>query len=324
MAKGEPRSSADDPLRGLSEALVTLAERVRPSVVSLHLLRHARRGDDEAIVGAGSGVVLSPDGFVLTNSHVAQSAHAFQAIFTDGRSLRAEVVGADPHTDIAVLRVPANDLQHAQLGDSNALRVGEIVLAIGNPLGLQATVTMGVISALGRSLRSLTGRLIENIIQTDAALNPGSSGGALVDTKGQVVGITTAIVAGAQGICFAIPINTAKWVAGELIREGRVRRAWLGIAVQTVPLHHQDVARWGIPERTGVGIVQVVPGGPADRAGLEPGDVIVGLGDTPTPSVDAVHRLLSRDAIGKRLPVAILREGELFRAVVVPIEAPVE
>lgn len=310
-------------LRGLSEAFVALAERVRPSVVSLHLLRHARRGD-EAVVGAGSGVVLTPDGFILTNSHVAQSAPAFRALFTDGRTLQAEVVGADPHTDIAVLRVPANDLQPAQLGNSNSLRVGEIVLAIGNPLGLQATVTMGVVSALGRSLRSLTGRLIENIIQTDAALNPGSSGGMLANTQGQVVGITTAIVAGAQGICFAIPINTAKWVAGELIREGRVRRAWLGIAVDTVGLSPEEVFQWGLPERTGVRIVQVVPGGPADRAGLEPGDVIVGLGDASTPNVDAVHRLLTRDAIGKRLPVAIIRDGELFRAVVVPIEAPGE
>lgn len=303
---------------------MALAERVRPSVVSLHLLRHPRQGDEEAVVGAGSGVVLSSDGFILTNSHVARSASGFRALFTDGRTLHAEVVGADPHTDIAVLRVPASDLQPAQLGDSDALRVGEIVLAIGNPLGLEATVTMGVVSALGRSLRSLTGRLIENIVQTDAALNPGSSGGALVDTKGQVVGITTAIVAGAQGICFAIPINTAQWVAGELMREGRVRRAWLGIAVHPVALAPEVVVRWGIPERTGVRIVQVVPGGPADRAGLARGDVIIGLGDTPIPSVDAVHRLLTRNAIGKRMPVAILREGELFRTTVVPIEEPVE
>ncbi|GBD11061.1 Putative serine protease HtrA [bacterium HR23] len=323
MAKSEQNSPSSF-LRGLSEALVGLVERVRPSVVSLHLLRPSHRGDDEAIVGAGSGVVLSPDGLLLTNAHVAQSAQAFQALFTDGRNLPAEVVGIDPHTDVAVLRVPAHDLQHARLGDSASLRVGEVVLAFGNPLGLQATVTMGVVSAVGRSLRSLTGRLIENIIQTDAPLNPGSSGGALVNTQGEVVGITTAIVAGAQGICFAIPINTAKWVAGELIREGRVRRAWLGIAVQTVALAPEVIARWGIPERTAVRIVQVVPDGPAYRAGLEPGDVIVGMGDAPIASVDAVHRLLTRDAIGKRLPMAILREGELFRVVVVPTDAPVE
>jgi len=302
---------------------VAVAEQVRSAVVSLHLLRPGRRGGEE-VIGAGSGVVLTPDGFILTNSHVAQSARAFHAIFSDGRTLTAEVVGADPHTDLAVLRVPAGDLTPASMGDSSLLRVGEIVLAIGNPFGLQATVTMGVIGALGRSLRSLTGRLIENVIQTDAAMNPGSSGGALVNTKGEVVGITTAIVAGAQGICFAIPINTAKWVAGELIREGRVRRAWLGIAVQTVPLAPDEVTRWGIPSRTGVRIVQVVPGGPAHMAGLQPEDVIVGMGDTSTPTIDAVHRLLTREAIGKRTPLAVLRGGELFRVVVVPGEAPVE
>jgi S1-C subfamily serine protease len=253
-------------------------------------------------------VIIAPDGYIVTNAHVVEQASRLDISLADGSSYTAELVGQDSATDLAVVRVPGSGLPAAALGDSDRLRVGQLAIAIGNPLGFQSTVTAGVISALGRSLRSRTGRLIENIIQTDAALNPGSSGGPLVDSQGLVVGINTAIIQFAQGICFAIPVNTMRWVAGVLIREGKVVRGFLGISGQTVPLPERVARHFNLSGNAGVQVVSVSPASPASTAGLAEGDVIISLGQEPVASVDDIHRLLSRDVIGKPLAVALIRE----------------
>jgi S1-C subfamily serine protease len=257
--------------------------------------------------GAGSGVIIAPDGYVLTNSHVVHGAVRLEVALGDGRAFTARLVGDDPATDLAVVRIDAAGLPFAPLGDSERLRVGQLVIAIGNPLGFQATVTAGVISALGRSLRSQSGRLIENIIQTDAALNPGNSGGPLADSRGRVVGINTAVIRGAQGICFAVPASTARWVTGLLIREGRVHRAYLGIAGEPRPLPPSVAREQRLTRPSGVGVVQVTPGGPAEGAGVRPGDTIVALDGTSVASLDDLHRLLSRMAIGASVRLAVVR-----------------
>ncbi|MDQ5852223.1 MAG: trypsin-like peptidase domain-containing protein [Chloroflexota bacterium] len=309
------QEEAEAVLDAYSEAVVTVAEKVGPAVVNIAAIHRGTQRTPRGPVpfeapGAGSGVIITPDGYILTNSHVVLSATRLEVTLADGRTLPAQLVGADPATDLAVIRVDVTGLPSAQLGDSDRLRVGQLVIAIGNPLGFQATVTAGVVSAVGRSLRSQSGRLIENIIQTDAALNPGNSGGPLVDSRGQVVGINTAIIQGAQGICFAVPVNTARWVVGLLIKEGRVSRAFLGIAGEVRPLHARMVRQLGLSTRAGVGIVQVVPGSPAERAGLRPRDVILSLDDTPVSSSDEVHRFLTRARIGATVRVGILRDGQ--------------
>ncbi|MDR7402698.1 MAG: trypsin-like peptidase domain-containing protein [Armatimonadota bacterium] len=310
-------------LDAYSRAVVAAVELVGPAVVSVGMARRApdpwrRRGLPE-MRGAGSGVLIAPDGYILTNSHVVRGADRIEVRLPDGQEMIAELVGDDPHTDLAVVRVPGTGLPCAELGDSSALRVGQLVIAIGNPLGFQATVTTGVVSALGRTLRAQTGRLIENVIQTDAALNPGSSGGPLVDFRGRVVGINTAIILGSQGICFAIPSNTARWVAGQLIRDGRVRRSYLGVAGQAVRL---PPGAGGPAPAAAVRVVEVQPGTAAEAAGLRPGDVILRAGQTPTASPDDLQRILGRHPVGQSLELEILRDGRRLSVVAVPTELP--
>ncbi|MBI4337225.1 MAG: trypsin-like peptidase domain-containing protein [Chloroflexi bacterium] len=318
-------SQPDSILDTYSQAVVSVAERLAPTVVSIQIGGWHPRGGaprHDEVAAAGSGVIITPDGYVLTNNHVVQQQARVGVTLADGSAQEGEVVGTDPDTDLAVVRLPPGSFPAAPLGDSDQLRVGQLVIAIGNPLGLQTTVTTGVVSALGRSLRGYTGRLIENIIQTDAALNPGSSGGPLVDSHGHVVGINTAIIAGAQGICFAIPISTAKWVVSAILKEGRVSRGYLGIAGQNAAIDPRLVKALDLPSPTGVSVAGVAPTSPAVRAGLRPGDTLIALEDQPTVSVDRIHKLLTRETIGKRLAAAFLREGELFRTMIVPVESP--
>ncbi|MFN8662466.1 MAG: trypsin-like peptidase domain-containing protein [Thermomicrobiales bacterium] len=299
-------------LDAYSTAVVTVAERVSPSVVNIAAEKDVtvedRRGRRvQTVPSGGSGVVIAPDGYILSNSHVVHGARTLEVTMSDGRVLPARLIGDDPATDLAVIQTTASGLPAAQLGDSDILRPGQLVIAIGNPLGFQATVTAGVVSALGRSLRSSTGRLIENVIQTDAALNPGNSGGPLVDSRGRVVGINTAIIQGAQGICFAVPVNTARWVAGMLMKEGRIRRAYLGISGESRPIHVRVAREHGLPSALAVGVLSVAEGSPAAIAGIEPRDVITHLDGLPLSGVDDLQRFLGRAEIGSTLPVRLLR-----------------
>ena len=326
----EQRAPADAPdiaaLDAYSQAVVGAVERIGPAVVSLGMAMPApnrlqRRGMAE-LRGAGSGVIIAPDGYILTNSHVVHSAHRIDTRLQDGRMLPAQLIGDDPYSDLAVIRIPDGGLPVADLGDSSHLRVGQLVVAVGNPLGFQATVTAGVISALGRTLRAETGRLIENVIQTDAALNPGNSGGPLVDSRGTVIGINTAVIAGSQGICFAIPANTAKWVAVQLIREGRVRRAYLGIAAQVISLDRRFAVAHRIASATGVRISDVHADTAASRAGLQAGDLILGIGGVAIATLDDLMLVLGRHAIGESVPVEIVRGAERITVEVRPTELP--
>jgi S1-C subfamily serine protease len=307
-------------LDAYSRAVVSVVERVGPAVVSLTTGRPAG-GRRAGAMGAGSGVIIAPDGYALTNAHVVHGAGRLEATLTDGRTLEAVLVGEDASTDLALIRLGAADLPSAGPGRSATLRVGQLVVAIGNPLGFQSTVSAGVVSALGRAFRSRTGRMIENIVQTDVALNPGNSGGPLVDSSGRVIGINTAIIAMAQGLSFAIPIDTAIWVIGELLAHGRVRRAWLGLAAQARPLDRALGRRLGFAAPQVVEVLSVVPGGPAARAGLRAGDWIVALDDQPAPTVDALHRRLGAAAIGVPVAVEVIRGRDRLQVSVTPTEA---
>ncbi|MBI3085276.1 MAG: trypsin-like peptidase domain-containing protein [candidate division NC10 bacterium] len=323
---GTARPTEAEALDAYSQAVIRAVELIGPSVVSVGIAKRApeelqRRGLPE-LRGAGSGVIIAPDGYVLTNSHVVRSAERIELHLQDGRMLPANIVGDDPHSDLALLRVLDSGLPAAELGDSSRLRVGQLVVAVGNPLGFQATVTAGVISALGRTLRTERGRLIENVIQTDAPLNPGNSGGPLVDSRGQVIGINTAVIAGSQGICFAIPVNAAKWVVSALIREGRVRRAYLGIMGQTVSLDRRLAVRHRIEAPTAVRVAEVHAGTAAERAGIRPGDLLVILGDSPIGSLDDLQLTLGRHRIGEPLVVQLIRNGEGITIEVRPTELP--
>lgn len=308
-----------------SRAVTSVVSKVGPAVVHIRVKRKARaragRASPEA-EGSGSGVIIAPDGYVVTNSHVIEEASAVEVSLADGRSCTAQVVGQDPATDLALLRVHGAGLPIAYLGDSDKLRVGQLAIAIGNPLGFQSTVTAGVISALGRSLRSSSGRLIENVIQTDAALNPGNSGGPLVDTRGQVVGINTAIIQFAQGICFAIPANTVRWVVTLLIREGKVTRGYLGIAGQKAPIPASLVRHLHLRHDSGVQVVSVTPDSPANIAGLKVGDVIISINGNSIADIDDIHRLLTRHVIGRELNMTLLRNTATLETEIVPVETP--
>lgn len=299
----------EEALDAYSSAVIRVVERMGPAVVSMGVRKRvpAQRA---LMPGAGSGVLLTPDGFILTNHHVVEDARDMRVQLTDGRVLAATAVGGDPATDLAVVRVSASGLPFATLGDSDALRVGQLVIAIGNPFGFQSTVSAGVISALGRALRSPSGRLIENMIQTDASLNPGNSGGPLVDTQGRVIGVNAAINAMAQGIGLAIPSNTANWVVGELIARGKVRRAYLGVAGQTVTLPRNLLHTLGRKEETAVGIAGLEEDGPAEAVGLHEGDLILSLNGVAVTSVDHLHRLLTKERAESTVRVTLLRDGQ--------------
>lgn len=305
-----PTESDEAMLDAYSRTIVSVVEKVGPSVVSIGAKVQTVSPNSLERAAAGSGVIITPDGFVLTNNHVIAQATTVEVGLTDGSTLSGHVVGADPATDLAILRVEANGLPAAELGDSDKLKVGQVAIAIGNPLGFQNTVSSGVVSALGRALRGQSGRLIENMIQTDVALNPGNSGGPLVDSRGQVIGINTAIVSTAQGLSFSIPVNTAKWVVGELILNGRVSRIHLGIAGQTLPLNRRIQRHFGLKTATAVQVVVVEENSIAQRAGLLVGDVIVGLYGQSIATVDDIHRGLSRPSGNTPLTLVILRGND--------------
>jgi S1-C subfamily serine protease len=325
-----PAPGANDSalLDAYSQAVVGAAEKISPSVVKIEVAQPARgrNGESRERQGGGSGFVFTPDGLILTNSHVVHDATRIHASFSDGRHFPAHLVGEDPATDLAIVRidVPSHDLQGvtaAPFGDSQRLRVGQLAIAIGNPYGFQYTVTAGVVSALGRSLRSYSGRLIDDVIQTDASLNPGNSGGPLVTSEGQVVGVNTATIMGAQGLCFAIGINTAKFVASRLLRDGRIRRSYIGVEAQTVPLHRRLIRFYDLPQESGVVVLGVNEGGPARRAGLREGDVIVALDAKPVAGVDDLHRLLTDANVGVSSALTVLRYTERLELKVTPEEA---
>lgn len=310
-------------LDAYSQAVVTAAEKISPSVVKIEVAKAARgrNGEHREQQGGGSGFVFTPDGLILTNSHVVNGASRISVSLADGRHFPARTIGDDPATDLAVIRIDAPNLIAAPLGDSQRLRVGQLAIAIGNPYGFQYTVTAGVVSALGRSLRSYSGRLIDDVIQTDASLNPGNSGGPLVTSDGHVVGVNTATIMGAQGLCFAIGINTAKFVAGRLLHDGRIRRSYIGVEAQTTPLHRRLVRFYDLAQESGVVVVAVTGGSPAERAGLREGDVIIALDGKPVAGVDDLHRLLTDARVGVSSTLTILRRTEKLELRVVPEEA---
>jgi S1-C subfamily serine protease len=311
----EPVASDGELLDAYSGAVTTIADRVGPAVVRVEHAAGKGRG------GMGSGVVISPDGLVLTNSHVVDGARELRLTDTEGRIMEARLIGEDADTDLALLRAgAARNLASATLGDSKKLRRGQLAVAIGNPLGFESTVTAGVISALGRSLRARSGRLIEDVIQTDAALNPGNSGGPLVNSRGEVIGINTAVIAGAQGICFAVASNTAQYVLSEIIQHGRVRRAFIGVAAQTVAVLRRYARAAEIDNAFGAMITANEPDGPADVAGLMSYDVVVRLDGEPITGVDDLIRRLNAERIGRAVKVAVLRRGQLRSFEVHPTE----
>jgi len=319
-------STGDDSalLDAYSRAVTGAVDQVSPSVVNIEVhqsIASRRRAEPQERRGGGSGFIFTPDGLILTNSHVVHDASRIEVTVADGRRLSARMIGDDPATDLAVIRVDGTGLISARLGDSQALRVGQLVIAIGNPYGFQSTVTAGVVSALGRSLRSYSGRLIEDVIQTDASLNPGNSGGPLVASDGRVVGVNTATILPAQGLCFAIGINTAKFVASRLLRDGRIRRSYIGVSAQTVPIHRRLVRYYDLPKETGVVVLSTEPGSPAQKTGLREGDVVVALDGQPVAGVDDLHRLLSDVRAGAKLELGVIRGTQRLALNIVPEEA---
>ncbi len=301
-------------------------EKTSPSVVNIDIQKSMKNfGKDHrfspAARGSGSGFLFTPDGFILTNSHVVHQASTIEVTLLDGRRFKADVIGDDPHTDLAVIRIHSSNLVAGQLGDSQHLKVGQLVIAIGSPYGFQCTVTAGVVSALGRSLRSHSGRLIDHVIQTDAALNPGNSGGPLVSSRGEIIGVNTAIILPAQGICFAIPINTAKFVAGELIKEGRIKRGFIGVGGQNVLLPLGMVHFHNLPVESGVQVILIEYDSPAHKAGLREGDVIIGFADQIISGIDSLHHVLTSKQIGKAVALTIIRNFEKMRLEIVPEES---
>ncbi len=304
-----------------SQTVVSAVERVAPAVAFIEMTQRSGRSGREGH-GSGSGFVFTPDGFILTNSHVVHNASTIRVSFADGRSFPARLVGDDPATDLAVIRIDAADLTHAILGDSQLIRAGQIAIAIGNPYGFQHSVTTGVVSALGRTLRSRGGRLMDDIIQTDAALNPGNSGGPLVSSDGKVIGVNTATIMPAQGLCFAIGINTAKFVAGRLIRDGRIRRSYLGVVGQTQPISRVMRRYHGLEQVSAVLVISVEPGSPAERAGLRARDLLIACGNMAISGVDDLQRLLTDARIGVAEQWRVVRATENLSLTMVPSEAP--
>ncbi|MGH9455772.1 MAG: S1C family serine protease [Terriglobia bacterium] len=312
-------------LDAYSRAVIHAAERVSPSVVHIHVAAQvASRRPHEPLEarGSGSGFIFTPDGFILTNSHVVSGAKSIEVALTEGSRYPADLVGDDPHTDLAVVRITAPNLVPAPFGDAGTLRAGQLVVAIGNPYGFECTVTAGVVSALGRSLRTRSGRMIDNIIQTDAALNPGNSGGPLVTSQGEVIGVNTAVILPAQGICFAISMTTAHFVAGQLIKEGRIRRSYIGVGGQKVPLQRRLVRYYNLERGSGVLVATVEPGSPAEHAGIHEGDILVEYAGGPIAGIDDLHRLLTEQQVGVASPLVLMRGAEKKQVTIVPREAP--
>jgi S1-C subfamily serine protease len=304
----------DELLDAYSRAVVHATEAVGPAVAHLEVDMKGRKG-------SGSAFCFTPDGLLLTNSHVVHGARAIRASFADGHSYEADLIGEDPDTDIAVIRIGANGLTPVKLGSSRAVRVGQLAIAIGNPYGFQHTVTAGVVSALGRSLRSQTARLIDDVLQTDAALNPGNSGGPLLDSRGEAIGVNTAIIPGAQGICFATAIDTVKWVVVQLLRDGRVRRGFLGIAGANVPLARRVARHFSLANTHAVRVESVEKDGPAARAGIKAGDRIVSFAGSAVNGIDDLHRALTGERIGQPSRMQLLRGTELVDILTSPAEA---
>jgi len=319
--------SDDDLLDAYSKAVIHAAEKVSPSVVNIDVRKRSGGKEipnlrlPEEMRGSGSGFIFTPDGFILTNSHVVHQANKIDVALSDGRRFQGDLVGDDPETDLAVIRINGPKFVAAPLGDSQKIRVGQLVIAIGNPYGFQCTVTSGVVSALGRSLRSMSGRLIDNVIQTDAALNPGNSGGPLVNSQGEVIGVNTAVILPAQGICFSIAINTAKYFAGRLIKEGRIRRSYIGLGGQNVSLHRRFVRFFHLPVESGVLAVSIENNSPAQRAGLSEGDVIIGFDDQPIAGIDDLHKMLTEEKVGVHTKLTIMRRSEKLDLGIVPEES---
>jgi S1-C subfamily serine protease len=311
-----PAPSEGEALDAFSRVVVHVAETLSPAVVNLRSER-GRNG------GSGSGVLFTPDGFLLTNHHVVQGQRRVRVRLADGREVSGDVVGADPWTDLAVVQAGSSGLPFAGFGDSATLRVGQLVVAIGSPFGFESTVTAGVVSALSRTLRSITGHLVDNVIQTDAALNPGNSGGPLVDSRANVIGINTAVIRSAQGICFAIPINMAKHILPQLLKHGRVVRGYLGIHARNVPIPQAMVRLHNLPQTTGVEVLAVESDSPADQAGILEEDVLLTLGEQPTTTVDDLHKLLTQLPIDVPASVSILRGERRLERMVLPTEYPV-
>ena len=301
-------------LDAYSRAVIGAAEAVSPAVVNVEVRRRDGRG-------TGSGFVFTPDGFILTNSHVVHRATQIEVTLADGRHLHADLIGDDPDTDLAVVRIAAPALTPVRLGDSRRVRVGQLAIAIGNPYGFQCTVTAGVVSALGRSLRTQSGRLIDNVIQTDAALNPGNSGGPLVTARGEVIGVNSAVILPAQGLCFAIAVNTATFVASCLIKDGKVKRSYIGVAGQNIPLPRRVVRFHGLTGASGVRVMSIEPRSPAQRAGVQEGDVIVAYGGQPVEGIDDLHRLLTGEQVGVESEISLLRRAEMIALTIAPAEA---
>ncbi len=313
-------------LDAYSQVVTRAAEMAGPAVVNIEV-QHAGRGANQSrsgrskMTGSGSGFVFTPDGFILTNDHVVDRAEKIEVTFADGRQMPANLVGSDPETDLAVVRVASNDLTPAKFGDSKSLRPGQLVIAIGNPYGFQFTVTAGVVSALGRSLRARSGRLIDNVIQTDAALNPGNSGGPLVSSRGEVVGVNTAMLLPAQGLCFAIASSTAEFVAGKLIHDGSVRRGYLGLAGQNVPMPRHLIRFHNLLADSGILVVSVEPDSPAEKAGIRDGDVLVEFDGEKLTGIDDLHKLLTEARVGRPMSVALIRRAEKLILEIVPVES---
>jgi S1-C subfamily serine protease len=319
--------TGEDLMDAYSRAVITAAEKVSPSVVYIEVQQSTRRGRGssprmpQGSRGSGSGFIFTPDGFTLTNSHVVHGAGKIEVTVSDGRQYQADLIGDDPDTDLAVIRINAPNLVPAHLGEAQKIRVGQLVVAIGNPYGFQYTVTAGVVSALGRSLRAQSGRLMDDVIQTDAALNPGNSGGPLVNARGEVIGVNTAMILPAQGICFATSIDTAKFVASRLIRDGRVSRSYIGLAGQNVPLPRRIVRFYNLAVETGILVVSFEDISPARKAGVLAGDIIVGFDDHPITGIDDLHRLLTEERIGRKSSLIVIRRTEKLNIEVIPEES---
>ncbi len=319
LTPAEASAADSDLLDAYSETVASTVDQAQDAIVFITSRKEGRGGPQS---GTGSGFLFTPDGYVLTNSHVVHGAGALEVTRPDGSRSEAQLVGEDPGTDLAVLRIGASQaLPHLELGDSARLRVGQIAIAIGNPLGFAHTVTSGIVSALGRSLRSNTGRMIDNVIQTDAALNPGNSGGPLLDTRGRVIGINTAIIPGAQAICFAVAVNSAKWVIPQLFAHGRVRRSYIGLSGSTVPVSRRVARFLDITQDSAVRISDVQAGSPAANGGLKTDDLVVGIDGAPVRTVDDLQRLLDESRIGKLCVLKLLRGGQKLHLTVFPLEA---